>query len=533
MAKNIQGYLTLLLHAHLPFVRHPEYADFLEENWLYETITETYIPILDVFEGFVRDNIDFRITMSITPPLANMLADSLLQDRYLAHINKLVELSVKELDRTRWQPEYHETARMYNEKLIRCRTLFEENYKKNLINGFKRFQDMGKLEIITCGATHAFLPLMDLYPNAVRAQIKIAQQDYERHFGRSPAGIWNGECGYYPGLEKHLEEAGITYFFVDAHGILHADTLPRYGVFAPLACPNRIAAFGRDIESSRSVWSSEVGYPGDPDYREFYRDIGFDLEFDYIKPYIHESGLRVNTGIKYYKITGKTMYKEPYNRQNALTKAALHAANFLSKREQQIEDLVGVMDGRPPIVISPYDAELFGHWWYEGPDFLNFLVRRIATEPSSLALLTPSEYLERHSDQQVAQPSFSSWGNMGYSEVWLNESNDWIYRHLHKACERMTELANGYPNASGLTERALNQAARELLLAQSSDWAFIMKTNTMVEYAVKRTKSHINHFIDLYYAIKGKNIDEDFLRSLEQKNTIFPKIDYRVYADKK
>ncbi|MDR2733658.1 MAG: DUF1957 domain-containing protein [Spirochaetota bacterium] len=531
MAKNIRRYLTLLLHAHLPFVRHPEYDDFLEENWLYETITETYIPLLDVFEGLERDGIDFRITMSITPPLANMLADPMLQNRYLAHIHGLMELSAKEIERTRWMPEFHKTAQVYSQRFSRCRYLFEDVYNKNLLTGFRRFQEMGKLEIITCGATHAFLPLMDLYPNAVRAQIQIAKQDYERHFGCPPNGIWNGECGYYPGLEKHLEEAGIKYFFVDAHGILYADALPRYGVFAPLYCPNRIAAFGRDLESSRTVWSAESGYPGDPDYREFYRDIGFDLEFDYIKPYIHESGLRTNTGIKYYRITGKTMYKEPYNREKALAKAEIHAGDFLQNREKQMEQLSDLMGGRAPIVVSPYDAELFGHWWYEGPEFLDSLIRRIAQNTGTLELITPSEYLERCPDQQVAQPSFSSWGNKGYSEVWLNESNDWIYRHLHKACERMNELANTHRNAGGLEMRALNQAARELLLAQSSDWAFIMKSNTMVEYAVKRTKRHINHFTDLYYAIKGKNIDEDFLNTLERRNTIFPGIDYRVYCD--
>ena len=177
MAKNTKGYLALVLHAHLPFVRHPEYEDFLEEDWLYEAITETYLPLLDVYEGLVRDNIDFRITMSITPPLANMLADELLQNRYLKHIRELIELAEKEVERTRWMPEFHETAKMYLEKFERCRYLFEDVYRKNLITGFRRFQDLGKLEIITCGATHGFMPLMDLYPNAVRAQIQVARRD--------------------------------------------------------------------------------------------------------------------------------------------------------------------------------------------------------------------------------------------------------------------------------------------------------------------------------------------------------------------
>jgi len=400
----------------------------------------------------------------------------------------------------------------------------------NILNGFKKYQDLGKLEIITCGATHGFLPLMDIYPNAVKAQVQVAKKDYEKHFGRPPRGIWNGECGYYPGLENILEEAGINYFFVDSHGILHADKRPKYGVFAPLYCENNVAAFGRDIDSSKSVWSAEEGYPGDVNYREFYRDIGFDLDFDYIKPYIHDSGLRINTGIKYYKITGRSVQKEAYNPQVAKDLAADHAGNFMFNREKQLEYLDGIMD-KAPIIISPYDAELFGHWWYEGPDFINILLRKISCDSETLGLITPSEYLEKYPVNQVSQPCFSSWGNKGYAEVWLNGSNDWIYRHLHKAAERMNELANSNKESNGLVERALNQAARELLLAQSSDWAFIMKTDTMVEYAIKRTRDHINRFTDLYYAIKGGNIDGKWLGAIEAKDNIFGDIDFKMFCD--
>ena len=159
---------------------------------------------------------------------------------------------------------------------------------------------------------------------------------------------------------------------------MHADKVPKYGVYAPLYCSreSRVAAFGRDIESSRSVWSAEVGYPGDFRYREFYRDIGYDLPFEYIKDFIQSNGLRKNTGIKYYRITGKDCPKEPYNPEAAMDAAGEHSGNFMFNREKQIEYLASVMD-RPPIIVSPYDAELFGHWWYEGPMFIEFLMRNI------------------------------------------------------------------------------------------------------------------------------------------------------------
>ena len=523
-----KGYLALVLHAHLPYVRHPEYEDFLEEDWLYEAITETYIPLLNVFEGLINDGIDFRITMSITPTLAAMLADELLQNRYIKHLDNLIELSYKEIERTKWDQPLNELAHMYNYTFIESRIAFVERYRRNLLNGFKKIQDAGKLEIITCGATHGFLPLMEVNRKAVEAQIKIATAEYEKHFGRRPNGIWLPECGYNPGDDQVLKDAGIKFFITDTHGILHGSPRPKYGIFAPVYCKSGVAAFGRDIESGKAVWSAEEGYPGGFVYRDFYRDIGFDLNFEYVKPYISPDGIRINTGIKYHKITGNTDYKELYNRRAALDKAAEHAGNFMFNRGQQIEHLYNFLE-KKPIIVSPYDAELFGHWWYEGPEWLNFLLRKIACDQDAIKLTTPFEYLKENPKNQVSTPSLSSWGYKGYAEVWLSGCNDWMYRHLHKAADRMVELAQSYPTAEGILHRALNQAGRELLLAQSSDWGFIMKMGTMVEYAVKRFKDHIGRFTKLYDQIRSNSIDESYLRDLEWKDNLFADLDYRVY----
>lgn len=524
-----KGYLALVLHSHLPFVRHPEHDQFLEEDWLYEAITETYIPIINCFDGLVNDGIDFRITMSLTPTLIAMLSDPLLQQRYVRHIGKLIELAEKEINRTQNQPEFNPLAHMYRDMFRTSLYVFERKYGRNLVAAFKKFQDLGKLEIITCAATHGFLPLMQ-NQNAVRAQIMVAVEHHTKHLGRPPQGIWLPECGYYPGLDEILKEAGIRFFFTDSHGLFHASPRPKYGVYAPVYCPSGTAAFARDIESSKQVWSSIEGYPGDYNYRDFYRDIGFDLDYDYVKPYLHDDGARVNLGIKYYKITGTTNHKEPYIRHWAREKAAEHAGNFMFNREKQVEWLSGMFRDRKPIVVAPYDAELYGHWWFEGPDWLNVLLRKITCDQQTIRLITPSEYLKENPRCQKTTPSFSSWGYKGYAEVWLDGSNDWIYRHLHKAADRMVELARAFPGAQGLLRRALNQAAREVLLAQSSDWAFILKTGSHVEYAVKRTKDHILRFTRLYDDITGNRIDEGWLGDIEYKDNIFPEIDYGVYA---
>jgi 1,4-alpha-glucan branching enzyme len=525
------GYLCLVLHAHLPYVRHPEYDDFLEEDWLYEAITETYIPLLDHFDSLERDGVDWRMTMSVTPTLAGMLADPLLQYRYVRHINNLISLSVKELERTRWMPEFHQLAQMYHDRFTRCRDIFVNKYNHNLIQGFRRFFETGKLELITCGATHGFLPLMNNNRNSMRAQIELGAREFERHFGKRPQGIWLAECGYAEGADELLRDSGIRYFFTDTHGVLLASPRPRYGVYAPILCPKSgVAAFARDTESSKQVWSAVEGYPGDYNYREFYRDVGFDLDYEYLKPHLHEMGIRSNLGIKYYRITGRGDHKEPYSPKWAMDRAAEHAGHFMFNREKQVEWLAGLMDGRPPIIIAPYDAELFGHWWYEGPDWINFLLRKVCYDQQTIKMINVPEYLSKFPKQQVCQPTFSSWGYRGYAEVWLEGSNDWIYRHLHEAADRMVELARATPDPSPLRRRALNQAARELLLAQASDWAFIMKTGTMVEYAVKRTYTHILNFNHLYEQIRHHSIDEPWLADLEQRHNLFPNIDYRLYA---
>lgn len=524
-----KGYLAVVLHAHLPYVRHPEHIYFLEEDWLYEAIEETYIPLIEVFERLLNDGIDFKMTMSLTPPLISMLQDELLQDRFVRHLAKLIELAEKEVHRTKNDPDFNNTAKMYHNKFKRAWKVYIDIYKKDITKAFKKFQDSGNLEIITCAATHGYMPLMELYPEAVYAQVKVAKDHYRKVFGVNPKGIWLPECGYQPGHDEILAKNGINYFYVDTHGILHGTPRPKYGIYAPVYCRSGVAAFGRDIESSKSVWSAEEGYPGDYNYREFYRDVGYDLEFDYIKDYIHPDGIRINTGIKYYKITGRTNHKQPYSFEGAMEKVREHAGNFMFNREKQIEYLYEFMGNKKPIVVSPYDAELFGHWWYEGPLWLECLMRKMYYDQKIVKMATATEYLRENSVNQVVTPSLSSWGNKGYSEVWLEGSNDWIYRHLHKAAERMIKLAKNHYDEKGIKERALNQAARELLLAQSSDWAFIMKTNTVVEYAVKRTKDHISNFSKLYYSIKNDSIDENSLKDLEEKNNIFADIDYRIY----
>jgi 1,4-alpha-glucan branching enzyme len=540
------GYFSLVLHAHLPFVRHPEYPEFLEEDWLYEAITEVYLPLIYIFQNLHEAGAAPRVAINLSPPLSEMLADELLQTRYTTHLENLLELADKEVERTRAEAvEFYDVAVMYAKNLRASLALWNDRYGRDLVGAFRELQDKGVLEIITCGATHGFLPLIST-DEARRAQIAVAVANYKKHFGRRPRGIWLPECAYELGIEELLKEYGIEYFISDTHAILYGDPRPKYGVHAPVVCPNGVAVFARDVETSRQVWSAEVGYPGNGVYREFYRDIGWDLPLEYLKPHLHADGNRRHLGLKYHRITGRNVpqqLKQPYIPALATEKVAENAMHFIGERIRQAHKLRETFEGHPPLVVSPYDAELFGHWWFEGPQFIDFLFRKMHWDQTEIAAVTPGDYLDSGLPIQIQQPAASSWGEAGYYKVWLNEGNSWMYPYQHDAECRMTGLANRYagsrrhsgsadtapaPNPAVAT-RVLNQMARELLLAESSDWAFQIYQGTTVEYSSRRFRSHIHRFGMLADMLETGDVNEEMLAEIESRDNIFKEIDHSIY----
>jgi len=520
--------LALILHAHLPFVRHPEHEDFLEEDWLFEAISETYLPLLRMMRRLADDQVAFKLTMSLSPTLCAMLRDELLQQRYLRHLERLIALARQEIERHRHHPQVLKLARFYAEFFTDARAFYEETLNRDVVRAFRELQETGCLEIIATAATHGFLPLLQDFPEAQRAQVRIGCDSYREMFGREPSGFWLPECGYSHGLDSILQEANIRWFVLDTHGLMFARPRPQHAIFAPCYTPAGPAAFARDYESNREVWSAESGYPGDPVYRDFYRDIGFDRSDEELRPFLRPTGVRKFSGIKYHRVSGRTDEKEWYNRARALAAADRHATDFLTKRRARFGELKAM--NFAPVIVSPFDAELFGHWWFEGPQFLESFLRQAAHEPRDFQLTTPTEFLAAHPSQQVVRPNPSSWGESGFNSVWLEESNAWIYPHLHGATRRMPEIARRQRDTvEPVIERALRQAARELLLAQSSDWAFLMKTSSATDYATQRTKDHLVRFNRLYDQLGADQIDLEFLGECEERNNIFPKLNWRYY----
>jgi len=524
------AHLAIVLHAHLPFVHHPEHEQFLEEDWLFEALTETYIPLLLAFRRLRGDGVPFAVTMSLTPPLLEMFANDLLRRRYVRYLQKRLRLAEEETTRPHRTDAERGIAGHYVERFRAVEDLYVRQCGCDLAQAFRELQDAGNLEVLACAATHGFLPLMQT-PNAVRAQVRQGVATVSRHMQRRPRGIWLPECAFRAGLDEILAEEKIEYFLVDAHGLHNGFPVPSTGVHAPVRCPSGVAAFGRDLEAAKQVWSAKEGYPGDGAYREFYRDLGYDASYEDIQPYLHNDGIRRNVGIKYHRVTGPVGLheKQLYDREAAMRRAIEHGGHFVFCRQHQLRFLKSHINA-VPIVVAPYDAELFGHWWYEGPEFIEEIFRVAERVRDDFAVSTLSAYLDEHPPAQTSTPCSSSWGDKGYFEVWLSGANDWIYRHLHKAERDMVELAQTHAgSAPPQVQAALRQAARELLLAQSSDWAFLMNVGTAVPYAEKRTRNHLNSFHRLCAMIRSGHINQDYVTHLYNQNPIFPELDYRIY----
>lgn len=521
--REVQGLLAVVLHAHLPYVKQPGGEDSLEERWLFQAMTECYIPLLDVFTNLVRDGVPFKVAVSLSPPLLEMFSDPLLKQKYKSYLEALAGLGEAEMDRHGGEMRLRSLARMYRDRLLEVYRLFTEEFHEDLVQAWAGLASTGAVELMTSAATHGYLPLL-LNPKAIGAQVRAGLASFRQHFGRETQGFWLPECAYGPEVEPFLREGHVTFFILETHGLLFATPRPKFGFHAPVLTPQHILAFGRDPDCSKQVWSAEEGYPGDPDYREFHRDIGYELPEEYLGKALPADG-RAPTGFKYFRVTDRhSDAKDFYDPEAARRKVREHAANFVFWRNKEAEHYRAVL-GRTPIMVAPYDAELFGHWWYEGPQFLDQVFRLLATERQGVVAIAPSEYVNYYPVNQVAQPARSSWGYKGYNEVWLEGSNDWIYRHLHACQDQMVEAFEKHRDASGLSRRALCQATREILLAQASDWPFIMKTGSVAGYARSRFVSHVTRFRRLIDEVESGAVDPVFLHALEERDSIFAGLD--------
>ena len=509
------GNLAFILHAHLPYVRKNE-KNSLEEDWYFQAVLECYLPLIRVLEESIKSEPEnSKLTISLSPTLITLFQSSELQEKFPEWINTRIKL-LNEL------PEKQRNASKFLLKNMTDQLIYWEKYSGNLIIRFKYLLETGCVDIITCAATHGYLPILRENPETVLGQIKTAIRHHHSTFDVKPLGIWLPECAYYENLDKILIECGIRYAVLDGHGILNSKPRPRYGVYAPICSKNGIAFFGRDSQSTLPVWSAKEGFPGDPSYREYHKDIGWELPLNKLKEH-GISSIRP-LGLKFYRITDNAISlgeKDFYKENLAEKKAEEHAEIYLSRRSEQLKKLN--LDYKfNPILIAPFDAELFGHWWYEGPIFLKNIFKN--SKKHLIKLTHLREILSFSPQIQVCEPSPSSWGHGGFHNYWLNDTNAWIVPEITKAGSTFVEV-NSKNIQTELSKRILMQAARELLLAESSDWSFILRAGTTTDLAKDRIERHLSRFWKLIRSlIENESIDFTFLKSIEKEDKIFPNI---------
>jgi 1,4-alpha-glucan branching enzyme len=523
--------IALVLNAHTPFVRHPELSRSPEERWFFDAVSETYIPLLEVFDRLDKDHIPFKMGIVLSPILCHMLRDEHLLDRYLAHVDRQIKFGREELIRNADAEEYRNLARIFCEDMAAKRNFFTGRCSRDILSIFDYYQKKGRVEILATAATHAFLPFYTKFPEAIQAQLEVAISAYRGIFGRSPQGFWLPELGWSAGLDNYLRLYNFGYTIMETHGAVQGKPFAERGSFYPVKTPAGIFVLPRDYHARRDL---EVpgGFFQDPAYRNYYADAGYELPVDMVRPFLETRGIRTQTGYKYWAFGVGGEDKQLYDPRLALEKVRKHARSFLEARISRLNQ-AGALVQKQAVSLCAYNADHFGRFWYEGPQFIEALFREGALH-QEVQFMNPAGYLYKQNPAsfQTVVPEFSSWGVNGYAEMWLDASNDWMYRHSVRALERMIEIADRFPDDTGLKERALNQAAREILLVQSSDWAGMLYRQEHAEYARNQIEGSLRNFTTIYESLGSNYISTEWLTSLERRHNIFPAINYRIFRRK-
>lgn len=564
---NPAGYVTFVLHSHLPYVvHHGTWPHGLD--WLHEAAAETYLPLLRVFRELEQEGTALKANVNLSPILLEQLSHPAFKEEFPHYLQRKIEAARKDANDFRHSGEEHmaRVAEFWQRFFEQAQAEFD-GWGRDIISGFRRFNDSGAIEVITCAATHGYFPLLGT-DASIRAQVRVGVETHQRHFGRAPKGIWLPECGYRPGglwnypvslngasrpkrpflregVDQILAENGIQFFFVDTHLVetnVRFDPYERLAGGVPVAVEQevddhhpsvyrpyyagprrrsreRVSFFARDPRTSVQVWSGDHGYPADGVYLDFHKK-------------------RWPGGHRYWQVTGAKVdlgEKTAYYPNAAEERTRAHAEHFVGITCAALQGSRN--NGAPGILTSPFDAELFGHWWFEGPSWLKNVAQRYADPGCPVKLVTCSEYLAKHRPTGYLALEEGSWGRNGTNEVWLNPENEWTWKHIYPAEEAVVQMAEGgLWRTDPLAERLAKQICRELMLLESSDWQFLITTEHARDYGEKRFDTHLAQFRTLLDAWRRYESTREFssdavadLERIEQRDSIFPNISPQDY----
>jgi 1,4-alpha-glucan branching enzyme len=496
---------------------------------LFQAILETWIPLLETLTRLEQDAVPYRLAIALSPLLCGMLQDCDLNARFISYLDKKIEFGRKELDRNSQDPELQALSRYYYEADVERRIFYTERCNMNLLDLFRQFQATGKVELLTTAASYAFLPFYASRPEVISSQIETALVSHRRMFGKNPDGFWLPEFGWDGALEPCLKTYGFTYTMVTSHGMVLGNPPAAKGSFYPAKSKGGLVFLGRDFTAAGDL---ETLLAGDDcsGFRNRFTDAGFELSLRALKPFIGRGKERCATGFRYHD-GARARERRLYNPEEARQKAASLAREFLALRIKNLQEAQGHL-AEPALSLCAFDSLCFGSSWYEGPAFLETLLREGA-KSAKVELSCPADYIEKQGAFPVCEPEFSSWGEDGYAANWLDASNDWMYRHVFRAVQRMSEMTERFPNDTGLKERALNQAARELFLAMGADWPRMLNQGRDPEYARSQIEEALRNFTTIYESLGSNYISTERLTDLERRRPVFPFINYRMLARQK
>ncbi len=531
---SISKNLSLIIKANQDFIRHTGEDEKINApvlNVFYESLSATYIPLLHMLEKLEADGVKFRIGMVLPPILCNLLSDEKIQESFIVYLDKKNELGLKELQRNASNPDIQKIIQKELDDTAQIKVDFVEKYNKKLIPVFADFVQKGYLELLgTCG-TDIYLPHYADMKEIVSAQIESGLHSFRQFFGIVPEGFWLPEMGYIPGIEKLIKAYGYTYTIIDSRSLLLAENCPSTGIFYPARTENSLVLFTNSKNLTDQIYGDE-GFIYHPAYKNQKRDIGYELSTEELAPVLEEGQVRFSTGFKYWN---RDFEKEEgciYNEDAALKQAKDDAENFLKNVSQTLKKACELLPNQDFVTeVCAFDTDTVCRAWHENLIWLENIIRNAASY--DLTITTCDQMCGNQFNLEKFTPYYSAAIGAGYGENLLSSKNCWMMRYIRKACERMIDLADRFPNDTGLKTRLLNLGAIELMLAQSSNLAKTIEDGEFPEFAERRFRESITAFTAVFDSLGSNTVSTEWLTTQEARDSIFPWMNYRIFSKKR